>query len=154
MFRRSRQQSPRWGHGCGPRSGSRWQRPDGRPATGSVFRPEAPRALPVWRRSGPPTSILRRHKLEQRSVERSSNAKGSDMSDSAPTFTADIKPLFRESDRESMRVVFDLWSFDDVSVHSGPIFEALSAGSMPCDGPWPSDKVELLRRWIDVGKPE
>jgi len=40
------------------------------------------------------------------------------MSDSAPTFTADIKPLFRESDREAMRVVFDLWSFDDVSVHS------------------------------------
>ena len=67
------------------------------------------------------------------------------MSDSAPTFTADIKPLFRESDREAMRVVFDLWSFDDVSVHSSPIFDAVSAGSMPCDGPWPSHKVELLR---------
>ena len=76
------------------------------------------------------------------------------MSDSAPTFTADIKPLFRESDQEAMRVVFDLWSFDHVSVYSGPIFDAVSAGSMPCDGPWPSDKVELLRRWIEDGKPE
>ena len=76
------------------------------------------------------------------------------MSDSAPTFTADIKPVFRASDREAMRGVFDLWSLDDVSVHSRPIFDAVSAGSMPCDGPWPSDKVELLRRWIDVGKPE
>ena len=76
------------------------------------------------------------------------------MSDSAPSFAADIKPLFRESDREAMRVAFDLWSFDDVSVHSGPIFERISAGSMPCDGPWPSEKVELLRRWIDAGKRE
>ena len=76
------------------------------------------------------------------------------MSDSAPTFTVDIKPLFRESDRKAMRFVFDLWSFDDVSAHSGPIFAAVSRGSMPCDGPWPSEKVELLRRWIDAGKPE
>src|ERR1700757_44961 len=28
MFQRSRQRSPRWGHGCGRRSGSRWQRPE------------------------------------------------------------------------------------------------------------------------------
>ena len=76
------------------------------------------------------------------------------MSDSAPSFAADIKPLFRESDREAMRVAFDLWSFDDVSDNSGPIFERISAGSMPCDGPWPSEKVELLRRWIDAGKRE
>ena len=46
------------------------------------------------------------------------------MSDSTPSFAADINPLFRESDREAMRVAFDLWSF------------------------------ELLRRWIDAGKPE
>ena len=76
------------------------------------------------------------------------------MSDSTPSFAADINPLFRESDREAMRVAFDLWSFDDVSVHSGPIFEAISAGSMPCDGTRPSEKVELLRRWIEAGKPE
>ena len=76
------------------------------------------------------------------------------MSDSAPSFAADIKPLFRESDREAMRVAFDLWSFDDVSVNSGPIFERISAGSMPYDGPWPSEKAELLRRWIDAGKPK
>jgi len=50
------------------------------------------------------------------------------MSDSTPSFAADIKPLFRESDREAMRVAFDLWSFDDVSLHAGPILRADKCG--------------------------
>lgn len=31
-----------------------------------------------------------------------------------PTFDHDIRPLFRERDRESMKSRFDLWSYDDV----------------------------------------
>jgi hypothetical protein len=76
------------------------------------------------------------------------------MTAAAPTFDDDIKPLFRESDRDAMVQAFDLWSFDDVSTNADRILGAVSAGSMPCDGAWPSEKVDLFRRWIDEGTPE
>jgi len=75
------------------------------------------------------------------------------MPDTAPSFATDIKPLFRDSDREAMLSAFDLWSFDDVSSNSAPILAAVESGSMPCDGPWPDEKVDLLRSWIDSGTP-
>ncbi len=68
-------------------------------------------------------------------------------------FAADIKPLFRESDRTSMSARFDLWSFDDVRVHAAAIAAQLRAGSMPCDGPWPADRVALFDRWVAQGMP-
>jgi hypothetical protein len=76
------------------------------------------------------------------------------MTATAPTFESHIKPLFRESDRTAMLSAFDLWSFDDVSSHSAPILGAVESGSMPCDGPWSDEQVDLLRRWIDGGTPE
>jgi hypothetical protein len=76
------------------------------------------------------------------------------MSAAAPSFENDINPLFRESDRAAMLGVFDPWSFDDVTANAASILAALSAGSMPCDTPWSSEKVDLLRRWIDSGTPE
>jgi hypothetical protein len=71
-----------------------------------------------------------------------------------PSFEHDVKPLFRESDRAAMLGVFDLWSFADVKANAGSILGAVSAGSMPCDGRWPSERVDLLRRWVDGGTPE
>jgi hypothetical protein len=68
-------------------------------------------------------------------------------------FEDDIKPLFREHDRESMRFAFDLWSFDDVSSHADAILDRLEAGTMPCDGAWPADRVAVFREWVDAGKP-
>ena len=68
-------------------------------------------------------------------------------------FDADVKPLFRERDRDSMRFAFDLWSFDDVSTHADAILGRIEAGTMPCDGAWPAEQVAVLRRWIDAGKP-
>ena len=65
-----------------------------------------------------------------------------------------IRPLFRENDRESMRFAFDLWSYEDVSANATSIFEKLSTGVMPCDGAWPSERVELFRRWMDTGMRE
>jgi hypothetical protein len=44
------------------------------------------------------------------------------------TFDGDIKPLFRETDRDSMRRTFDLWSYDDVKAHAGPIARRLTDG--------------------------
>lgn len=77
------------------------------------------------------------------------------MTDSTdPQFETDIKPLFRERDRGAMLQLFDLWSFEDVKTNSAQIAAAVSAGSMPCDGAWPTEKVDLLQRWIDAGMPE
>ena len=56
-----------------------------------------------------------------------------------PGFEQDIKPLFREDDRDAMDYIFDLWSYDDVSANADSILERLDDGSMPCDEPWPPD---------------
>ena len=66
-------------------------------------------------------------------------------------YGADIKPLFRELDRNSMLDHFDLWNYDDVVSNQDAILGHLVSGSMPCDGPWPESNVGLLRRWIDEG---
>jgi Ferritin-like len=68
-------------------------------------------------------------------------------------FEENIKPLFRDRDRDSMRFAFDLWSLDDVSTHADAILARLEAGTMPCDGAWPADRVAVFRQWIDAGKP-
>ena len=70
------------------------------------------------------------------------------------SFNADIKPLFREKDRDSMRKAFDLWSYADVQAHAGAIAEAVRKGTMPCDGAWPPERVQLFDRWVEKGKPE
>jgi hypothetical protein len=73
------------------------------------------------------------------------------MSDSALSFEADIKPLFRESDRTAMRKSFDLWSATDVAEHGQAIATRLSDGSMPCDGAWPAEQVATFKRWFEAG---
>jgi hypothetical protein len=70
----------------------------------------------------------------------------------SPSFEADVKPLFRDGDRRSMEFAFDLWSYDDVSQSADAILGRLRNGSMPCDGAWPEEQVELFQRWIDGGK--
>jgi hypothetical protein len=68
------------------------------------------------------------------------------------SFAADIKPLFRAKDRQSMLRHFDLGSYPDVSAHADGILERLRGGTMPCDGAWPAERVDLLERWISGGK--
>ncbi|MFI1577282.1 CDGSH iron-sulfur domain-containing protein [Embleya sp. NPDC020630] len=68
-------------------------------------------------------------------------------------FAEHIKPLFREMDRKSMSFMFDLWSHDDVSAHAQAILARLRQGSMPCDGAWPADRVDVFARWVDEGTP-
>ena len=72
------------------------------------------------------------------------------MTDS-PGFAADIRPLFRETDRTSMLKAFDLWDYDDVVTHRAAVLARLADGTMPCDGPWPAERVALLQRWSDAG---
>ncbi|MGB9113448.1 MAG: hypothetical protein WCF24_12080 [Acidimicrobiales bacterium] len=68
-------------------------------------------------------------------------------------FERDIKPLFRERDRESMMRVrqFDLWAYDDVRTNAQDILRTLTAGRMPCDGAWPADRVQVFQSWTETG---
>ena len=68
------------------------------------------------------------------------------------SFEQDIKPLFREKDRDSMLAAFDLFDYADVVEHADAIVGALRSGQMPCDGAWPAAQVDKLQRWIDMGK--
>lgn len=76
------------------------------------------------------------------------------MTASSLSFERDVKPLFRDKDRDSMRRAFDLWSHDDVRTHAEAITNVLKQGSMPCDGAWPADRVALFDRWVEDGMPE
>ncbi|MGQ0678603.1 MAG: CDGSH iron-sulfur domain-containing protein [Actinomycetota bacterium] len=69
------------------------------------------------------------------------------------SFASHIKGQFRTKDRQSMRFAFDLWSHADVSAHAEAILTAVENGSMPCDGGWGAEKVEVFRRWVASGMP-
>jgi len=75
-------------------------------------------------------------------------------SDGGVSFASDIRPLFRESDRQAMQAAFDLWSIADVRAHGEAIAARLRDGSMPCDGPWPEDHVALFDHWLAAGSPD
>lgn len=69
------------------------------------------------------------------------------------SFAQDIKPLFRDKDRDSMLRAFDLFDYGDVVEHADAILGSLRSGKMPCDGAWPDAQVDKLGQWIDAGKP-
>jgi CDGSH-type Zn-finger protein/truncated hemoglobin YjbI len=71
--------------------------------------------------------------------------------DETVSFAAHVEPLFREHDRQSMSFAFDLSSRDDVQAHAADILERLGNGTMPCDGAWPAEKVEVFTRWTESG---
>ena len=66
-------------------------------------------------------------------------------------FGQHIKPLFRRRDRQSMSFAFDLWSHADVSQHAATMLGGPQAGTMPCDGARPKEKIDIFarldRRW-------
>jgi hypothetical protein len=74
---------------------------------------------------------------------------GPSSNDDRLSFAAHIKPLFRQHDRQSMERAFDLWSFDDVRAHASDILQRVKNGSMPCDGAWPPERVQVFQRWVD-----
>ncbi len=41
----------------------------------------------------------------------------------------------------------------DVASHADAIAERLRAGTMPCDGPWPPEQVDVFERWVAAGSP-
>jgi hypothetical protein len=70
------------------------------------------------------------------------------------SFGQDIRPLFRDMDINEMSFAFDLGSYGDVREHASAIVERLEDGSMPCDEPWPAERIELFRQWVGEGCPE
>jgi hypothetical protein len=69
------------------------------------------------------------------------------------SFERDIRPMFRDKDRNSMMSAFDLFDYADVGDNADAIVGSLRSGQMPCDGAWPDTDVDKLQRWIDAGKP-
>jgi hypothetical protein len=69
------------------------------------------------------------------------------------SFERDIKPLFRQKDRDSMLTAFDLFDYADVVENADDIVGSLRSGQMPCDGAWPAAQLDKLQQWIDTGKP-
>lgn len=72
---------------------------------------------------------------------------------SAPSFEADIRPLFRDDDVDAMSWAFDLTSYENVKEHAEAIYERLEDGSMPCDEPWSDEQVQRFKAWVDEGMP-
>jgi hypothetical protein len=50
-----------------------------------------------------------------------------------------------------MKFAFDLWSYEDVKRGAEAILERLRNGSMPCDGAWPHDWIDVFERWSQSG---
>jgi hypothetical protein len=55
------------------------------------------------------------------------------VTDEPISFEQQIKPLFQERERQSMKWAFDLWSHDDVAGNTEAILGKLRNGTMPCE---------------------
>ena len=72
--------------------------------------------------------------------------------DETVSFAAHIKPLFRERDRQSMSVRLRPVVLTTTSRRTPPTSSArLRDGTMPCDGAWPPEQIEVFPRWTESG---
>jgi hypothetical protein len=71
----------------------------------------------------------------------------------AVSFETDIRPLFRDSpDVDSMKDFgLDLSSYEEVKARAAEIYARLGDQSMPCDEPWPEERLALFKRWMEEG---
>ena len=72
----------------------------------------------------------------------------------ALSFAKDIRPLFRDTpDVDAMKDFgLDLSSFADVKAQAEEIYARVLDGSMPCDDPWPKDRIAIFRQWMEEGR--
>ncbi len=106
---------------------------------------EVPSPTWDWGPGGPPTQALAQPSADDQEEVTLPGP------DETVSFAANVKPLFREHDRKSMAAAFDLWSEADVQAHAAAILQRLQNGTMPCDGAWPPEKVEVFKRWTESG---
>ncbi len=72
------------------------------------------------------------------------------------SFAADIRPLFRAGDIQCMGPAglnLDDPAWMCVPANAQSVYEQVSAGTMPPDAPWPSERVSLFKKWMDAGYP-
>ena len=71
----------------------------------------------------------------------------------AVSFAADIRTLFPDSpDGDSMRGYgLDLSSYEEVKARAPQTYARHVDGSMPCDQPWPSERLGFFKLWMDEG---
>ncbi len=69
------------------------------------------------------------------------------------SFANDIRPLFRDPlDVDAMKEFgLDLSSYEEVKAKAEEIYARLEDHSMPCDEPWPAERLALFKRWIEEG---
>ena len=68
------------------------------------------------------------------------------------SFAADIRPLFRPFDVESMKPAgLDLSSYEEVKKRAQAVYARLSAKQMPCDKPWSDSQVQKFKEWMEGG---
>jgi CDGSH-type Zn-finger protein/truncated hemoglobin YjbI len=118
-----------------------------------------PETMPVphwdWNTSaGPPGSRIAARPPEGEETKEAEPQVELPGADEPVLFARHIKPLFRRRDRQSMRFAFDLWAHSDVKQNAQGILDRLVTGSMPCDGAWPSERVDAFRRWVESGMEE
>ncbi|MBI1331890.1 MAG: hypothetical protein JST12_18000 [Armatimonadetes bacterium] len=71
------------------------------------------------------------------------------------SFKTNILPLFRPQDISCMKaqgVFLDNYSYMSSANHAEMVYQQLSSGNMPPDGPWPPSNVQLFNEWIEDGK--
>jgi truncated hemoglobin YjbI len=112
--------------------------------------PGAPQPPPAphwnWGPGGPPETGAAAHADQAGRPEQPLPGPGQPVS-----FAVHIKSLFRQRDHQSMNFAFDLWSYNDVRARAADILGRLQEGSMPCDGAWPADKIDVFKRWANTG---
>jgi hypothetical protein len=70
------------------------------------------------------------------------------------TYAHDIRPLFRDSDITCMArhgIMLGDANWMCVPANANNVYSVLSSGYMPPDGPWPQDRIDLFKAWIDGG---
>ncbi|MDJ0600473.1 MAG: ferritin-like domain-containing protein [Crocosphaera sp.] len=69
------------------------------------------------------------------------------------SYQADIRPLFREFDYETLQRFdnIDLSDIENVRENIHTLQDRIQAGKLPYDACWPSKKIALFRRWVDEG---
>ena len=107
--------------------------------------------MPHWEWNtapGPPGSRVSALAPEAEVAEEEPNLPGQD---ETIGFEEHVKTFFRRRDRQSMLFAFDLWAFDDVKQNAQAILARLRAGTMPCDGAWPGERIDAFERWTTSG---
>ena len=71
-----------------------------------------------------------------------------------PHFESDIRELFRPEDIAALRAAgWPAASYEDFKRDGALILRWLEDGSLPADGAWPAEDIDLFDQWLAAGAP-